>query len=455
MLGGKPQFRVLGIPVRISAGFWFMAVLLGTSSASPNWKDTLMWVLIVFISVGIHELGHAMLARAFGASPAILLYALGGRTVNVGRFSRFRTALVSMAGPAAGFVLALLAVVLMHTGVARDPTVAVVLQKTQRVNLAWGIINLIPVLPFDGGLILAAILGPRRLLASATVSAVVGAAIATYGMMQGFIFPAVLFGMASLNAVGQIRAALAHRSDLRDGLDARLQEGKRALEADDTSHASACALEVVEKARTDVTRNAALWLLAWVHVAQGDGRRAREALAGMSRNATLDPFTLAAVEDAAGNRTGAVQILELARAQGLRQASMSKLLIDLYARAGDLARAAQLAAEDVIVLGPAQARRVLTALLESAEYRSAAALASRLFSAFGSVDDAVEGARALSQAGDTDGALSALEAAVALLRRDASGTGRIAALALDPAFGAISGLERFRRIVEVHSLVES
>ncbi len=448
-LGGKPHFRLFGIPVRVSPGFWFMAILLGGTRA--DLRDILIWSSVVFFSVILHELGHAIVARAFGATPAILLYTLGGVTVYSGRLSRARSGFVSAAGPLAGLLFgSIVWLVGQPDPQTHAPLAAAVWRTLVWANVGWGVLNLVPVIPFDGGHIMAALLGPKRALATAIVSAAVGASASAYALAYHWYFVGVLFATAAINGIGQVRSAWADNADVREGLDERLLEGRRALDEGDTRRARDLALEVSERARTDAMRDAAGVLLAWIHVADHDGPRARSALARLSPRAAIDPYTLAAVEDAAGNAVGALQILEIARQQGMRAVPMSKLLIDLYARAGELSRAVQVAADDVEILGQSDSRKVLGAAFEAKEYRSAALLADRLLGTFGCADDAVELARAHSRAGQHEAAFSALERAVALLRREVDGgVERISHLASDPAFETLSTEERFRRIVGV------
>ncbi|MEZ6147021.1 MAG: hypothetical protein R3B91_16710 [Planctomycetaceae bacterium] len=70
-------FSLFGIPVRVIAWFWLTAVILGFSSVHIGPEYLLAWVAIVFVSILVHELGHALVAAAFGYPPRILLYHFG------------------------------------------------------------------------------------------------------------------------------------------------------------------------------------------------------------------------------------------------------------------------------------------------------------------------------------------------------------------------------------------
>ena len=72
------------IPVRVSPLFFLTAALIGFL-----WSNTLMgtliWMMIIFVSVLVHEYGHALTAKAFGQSPRIELVAFGGLTIPQGK----------------------------------------------------------------------------------------------------------------------------------------------------------------------------------------------------------------------------------------------------------------------------------------------------------------------------------------------------------------------------------
>ena len=105
---------------------------------------------------------------------------------------------------------------------------------------------------------------------------------------------------------------------------------------------------------------------------------------------------MAAVEDALGSPERARAWLEAERRQGVKRIESIKLLIDLYARDGDLERAVQLAADSVDVLSEQDARAVLAAAVEGGASVEAARLASAIERAYAPSDgDAVRGRRSM------------------------------------------------------------
>ena len=88
--------------------FWLAGVFLSWRLVSSHRFDLeLIWLACLFVSILVHEYGHAFFAELFGCYPEIFLYHFGGLAVfrPNSRFTTPRSILVSLAGPAAGFVL--------------------------------------------------------------------------------------------------------------------------------------------------------------------------------------------------------------------------------------------------------------------------------------------------------------------------------------------------------------
>ena len=144
------RFELFGVPVRITPFFWVVALFLGHSL---QLETALVWVGAVLVSILVHEFGHAFVQRAFGGRPEITLYAFGGLAYAPGvRDGWWRQVLISLAGPAAGFALAGLVWGLVR---AFGPPNALLgsffLEALLLINVAWGVINLAPIWPLDGG----------------------------------------------------------------------------------------------------------------------------------------------------------------------------------------------------------------------------------------------------------------------------------------------------------------
>ena len=233
------KFAVAGIPVRVHPIFWLVAVLLGFSARDPVF--VLIWVGVVFASILVHEFGHALAMRHYGASPRVVLHALGGLTIadptpwgrtwaNVSPGGR-QQILISAAGPGAGFLLAgVVVAVTIAAGLALGLGAAIGVAQVSAgtlesaglrytdvlitsllwVNIGWGLINLIPVYPLDGGSISRQLFlmadpldGVRK---SLWVSVGVGAAAAAFGLLVvSSLYIGLLFGFLAFSSYGLLR----------------------------------------------------------------------------------------------------------------------------------------------------------------------------------------------------------------------------------------------------------
>jgi Zn-dependent protease len=160
------QFRIAGIPVQVSLLFFLIVFLLRPRDEGP--AIVLVWVALAFVGVLAHELGHALVARKLGETPRIALHGMGGVTFWRPRrvMSAGQRVAIAAAGPGVGVTagaLAWLAGAL--TGLHDRPgPAATALELFVWVNLGWGLFNLLPMQPLDGGAIVAAalegLLGP-------------------------------------------------------------------------------------------------------------------------------------------------------------------------------------------------------------------------------------------------------------------------------------------------------
>ena len=92
------NFTFLKIPVRIHPYFWIL-VLLFSGIVESITIASFFYVFIIFISLIVHEYGHAIVALHFGASPRIELHAFGGTTYHDNTLSKKQDFLITLAGP--------------------------------------------------------------------------------------------------------------------------------------------------------------------------------------------------------------------------------------------------------------------------------------------------------------------------------------------------------------------
>lgn len=218
---GDLNFSVFGIPVRVHPFFWLVGLLLGIGGTEGDPKLMIVWLLAVFFSILIHELGHALVARAYGYRPWITLHGMGGlASFDPQNLTPKQSILISLAGPGAGFGLAAVIVAgiaasghLIDMTVGLNPVIFypyltqpggpiapldVLLVDLLFVNIFWGLINLFPVYPLDGGQISKEIfieLDPRGgVRRSLTLSIGSAAFLAVFALLNGSFYMAFLFG---------------------------------------------------------------------------------------------------------------------------------------------------------------------------------------------------------------------------------------------------------------------
>ncbi len=200
------------IPIRVHPSFWIFGALLSWDS---NHLDLVfLWIMCLFVSIVIHELGHALMAEAFGWASEIVLYWCGGLAFSQRPFNRtpWREIAVSLAGPFAGFGLFGLTMGLVYLlrGTSLHPTAYIIFAYLIFINLYWGLVNLLPVLPLDGGQVCQSFLvwcrfrDPGRL--AMQISAVVAAVAAVYFFTQWESnFAGILFAMLCLQNVASLQ----------------------------------------------------------------------------------------------------------------------------------------------------------------------------------------------------------------------------------------------------------
>ena len=243
---GEWNFRLFGIEVRVKFWFWFATLLF---CGNMDVKLALIWVAVCFVSILVHEFGHVVAFRLFGTDAYAVLYGFGGLAVpdrgvdgTLGRF------VVAMAGPMAGFCLAGLVAVLASVAGAHphltwqgflpnisawpDVTAAnaawmrstylwyVLIDDLLFVNFFWGLVNLLPVLPLDGGHAARAIFERRDPYngrrTACLVSAVVGGLVTLAGVLLQNLYMILLFGVLAASSAQQFEATRRkHRPQVR------------------------------------------------------------------------------------------------------------------------------------------------------------------------------------------------------------------------------------------------
>lgn len=216
-------FVLFGVPVRVYPLFWLSGVILNLRGGD-DMLGMLLWLVAFFLSILAHEMGHAMAIRAYGHAPWITLHAFGGLTAHNPTYhygSRSSTPWaqiqISAAGPLTGFVLAAVILLVIYltgheivrvgplgmiplpVGNVVSPRFTHLVQDFLVISIFWGVLNLLPVFPLDGGQIARALFsmvnprnGVRQSLALSMVTAVALAILAVTQWQS--LFTALFFG---------------------------------------------------------------------------------------------------------------------------------------------------------------------------------------------------------------------------------------------------------------------
>jgi Zn-dependent protease len=220
------NFQFLGFPIRIHPLFWLIITLIGMPHQIDNMQhffvEIILWIAAVFVSILVHELGHALVFRHVYRVPSqILFHGMGGMTVpftphqrRYGFAGLFYEVFLSAAGPLAGFMLAgffmlifilltiqsggtFLGSLFIEGGFTVQSIVAAFITKVVFISIFWGIFNLLPIYPMDGGHIsreIFSFISPRNGVANSLVLSMITAILfAVLALRFNQIFVTLLF----------------------------------------------------------------------------------------------------------------------------------------------------------------------------------------------------------------------------------------------------------------------
>ena len=202
--------RLFGVDIGLHYSWFIIALLITLSlvghfgATDPNWSRAIVWAsavitaVLFFVSIVLHELSHALVARARGVSVrSITLFALGGVATMETPAPDAKTEFwIAVAGPIASVVIGLgcyaLAVSLGWSPQADVSPSTAVLGWLGYINISLAVFNLIPGFPLDGGRILRAILwgrsgdADRATMTAARVGQAVAFGFILLGVMRFF-----------------------------------------------------------------------------------------------------------------------------------------------------------------------------------------------------------------------------------------------------------------------------
>ena len=223
-------FRVFGIQLAVHASFFILLAYYGYEGWISGGVLGMAWsvglIVLFFLCVILHELGHSLTAQRYGVRvPRILLLPIGG----MAEFDRIprkpsQELLITLAGPAVNFLIAAALTPVMWSSIISDkeaPPYSLLDLGGQLwvANLVMGTFNLLPVFPMDGGRIFRALLAMKLSYLRATWwAATVGKVLAVAGALTMAFYlhnylGAVLFGFIFMAGDAEYRQLLRREQE--------------------------------------------------------------------------------------------------------------------------------------------------------------------------------------------------------------------------------------------------
>ncbi|MCH9811512.1 site-2 protease family protein [bacterium] len=277
------------IPVKIAPSFFVMAALLGFLN-SYSLIGTIIWMFVIFISVLFHEYGHATFATLFGQRAQIQLFAFGGLTLPQGKkLKGWQEFLVIAMGPGFGFLLYFAASLIPLSWFAGMGAVGGYLSYTvvvtRFINLFWTVINLIPILPLDGGhllrVVLSGFIGHKAWKVSFVISFVLALAgcLFFFAIKQYFIgIVFLLFTFQSAETLRQFRNFT--KDDENGNIKGQMEEAQKQLQHGDLEGAKKCLENLLSSTSHGMIHTLAVENLAKIAFHEDNKEKAYELLKG-------------------------------------------------------------------------------------------------------------------------------------------------------------------------------
>jgi Zn-dependent protease len=287
--------KIFGVPTKVEGSFFVLTAFLAFSRLSVPLL-LVEWMVLVLVSVFLHELGHALAARSFGLSPSITLYSMGGLTSwpSAENLSPPRDIVISLAGPLTGLLVGGLVFMLSPLFVrpGAPNLLLVAYYDILWINVGWGLFNLLPMLPLDGGNVLRALeewfSGRKEIFVAPLVSLLVALGIALYAVSTGWLWVVFLGGLFAYTNGSYLFQKLRTRSDRK--LRPLLEQAREALGNKNYAEAAEIIRRVLGRAGTGELKSEATRLLIFLHIEEGNYEKAAEELNRLQVIYGNDPY---------------------------------------------------------------------------------------------------------------------------------------------------------------------
>jgi Zn-dependent protease len=454
-MSARSHFSIAGIPVRVEPFFVVIAVLFGLD-LRELWL-IIAWVVIVFVSVLVHELGHGVAFRIFGQRSSIVLHGFGGVTIPSGKptaWTKRRSIIVSLAGSLTALLLiGLPAYALQESNWGQikraewfirtdnGPQVWPILHLVVFAAIYWSLANLLPIRPLDGGHVAEELFGLHNARWISIFAAGLGALYAFTNDNSYAGFFALMLGFFNYSEIRAERAGSAvtsafdvdapdappgsHRSAAKRG-----RGSLRSVPPMAPARPPGLRLEV-EQAEPQV----------WNALRDGDNDGAARIIARVADTSRVNPYLTASLTLAEGRADRAVDQFEAAYVAD-PAGPPNLVATDLLAKSGRSAAVARQLLKRSDGAGRDGAATLQTHLHYAEHYRDAAMVGEAVFAAKppSPPQTAFEVACSWSRAADVERAVEWLERAAALGFRAptlADGEPDLAAVRADPRWPVI------------------
>jgi Zn-dependent protease len=437
--------KIFGIPVKVEPLFFLVVGFLGYRPNLP-FEFLIEWLIVVFISILAHELGHALTIRSFGLSPQILIYGFGGLTswTETKEVSPAKHIAVSLAGPFAGFLF--YGVILLSNAALPDLFAdrlgRQALDDLMFVNLWWGIFNLLPVWPLDGGNVVYSIeqwvTKKHSGVGARVISLLVAVGVGWWALSTGRIWIVFLMALFAINNGSALFRLVQYN---RDGnVRPMLDQAQEAVKRDDGATAVQLAKEALNSAHSVEMKEEAQGILVQGLILGADidqAKKEADRLQAVYGHAAL-LRSLTGFEQ--GQLPRAIPVIEYSYATA-PSPDLNFVFANALIIAGRLQEAAELIARQQHPEYAAGAYKILqNAAFHSGEYELSAETGRQAFERTKEPGIAYNIACAEARAGHADEALAWIERAVE------AGFRNVDALASDADFETLRSRPEFEAI---------
>lgn len=283
------------IPILIHPFFWVLAALLGLLYGGLTIYG-LLWVGVVFVSVLFHELGHALTALGFRQHPQIALVALGGITTYEGKNLKiYQQFLIALNGPVFGFLLFGISYYILSLQFFQNPLLIYFFTVLQSINLFWSIINLVPIIPLDGGqlmrIVLEGLFGMKGFRAALFVSMMIAFGLSLVCFIffsHAMILGIILFLFAFQNFEIFRKSSFISISDRDEQNKNELLLAEKTIQKGDKSKAKELFQKVREDTKEGLLFTTATQSLAFLLSEEGEKKKAYELLLSIKDRLSSD-----------------------------------------------------------------------------------------------------------------------------------------------------------------------